>query len=277
MRTPTFPDAYRSYMSAFGTPDLPDIAAVGVKFVRRGASPPPQAAPLEMAYTWCYAVKQASRGEVPLVTRDTVGCVMAGVALGLVDETDAQPLLGWRQYSQNMAAAPAPLDYKEGRVFACAAAAHQEFALFGADDPGRFRSVEAARRAFADMPKIQPACMDAVVAFPPEDELADITPDVVILALTPRETLRTIQGLTFSTGERFVASTLGVAGFSVDLTAYPYVTGKPNASFLCIGARIVGRWEGGLNGLGLPWPTFLSAIEGMRESRSGYPFQRYPA
>ncbi len=276
MSVPTFPELYRRYLAAFGVPDLGRIVAVGVKFVRRGERPPSEARPLEMAYTWCYAVKQASHGEVPLVTRDTVGCVMAGIALGLIDENDPRPLPGWRQYSQNMSAPPSPLDYKEGRVFGCAAAARMEFALYGADDPGRFRTVEAARRAFADMPKIQPACMDAVVAFPPEEELAGITPDVVILALEPRETLRTLQGLTFGTGERFVASTLGVAGFSVDLTAHPYVTGKPNASFLCVGARVVARWEGGLNGLGLPWKTFLATVEGMEASRAGYPFSRYP-
>lgn len=273
----TFPEAYRRYIAAYGTPDLEGVAAVGVKFVRRGEAPPPQAAPLEMAYTWCYAVKQASKGEVPLVTRDSIGCVMAAIALGLVDEDDPRPLPGWRQYSQNMLASPAPLDYKEGRVFGCFAAGHQEYALYGPDDPGRFRTVEAARRAFAGMPKIQPACMDAVVAFPPHDDLEGIVPDVVVLALTPRETLRTIQGITFMTGERFAASTLGVAGFSVDLTAYPYVTGKPNASFLCVGARAVARWEGGLNGLGLPWESFLAAVEGMEASRDGYPFARYPA
>jgi hypothetical protein len=214
---------------------------------------------------------------VPLVTRDTVGCVMAAIALGLVDEDDPEPLPGWRQYSQNMAAPPAPLDYKEGRVFACAAAGRREFALYGPDDPGRYRSVEAARRAFAGMARIQPACMDAVVAFPPADDLAGIEPDVVLLALTPRETVRTVQALTFTTGERFRMSTLGVAGFSVDLTAHPYVTGTPNASFLCVGARVIARWEGGLNGLGLPWTTFLSVVEGMEESRGGYPFSRYPA
>ena len=277
MTNSTFPETYRRYMAAFGTPDLPDIAAVGVKFVRRGETPPPQAAPLDMAYTWCYALKQASKGEVPLVTRDSVGCVMAAIALGLVDEDDPRPLPGWRQYSQNMGASPAPLDYKEGRVFGCAAARRREFALYGADDPGRFASVEAARRAFAGMAKIQPACMDAVVAFPPADDLAGLTPDVVVLALTPRETVRTIQGLAFSTGERFEFSTLGVAGFSSDLTAYPFVTGKPNASFLCVGARVVARWEGGLNGLGLPWSSFLAAADGMEASKAGFPFHRYPA
>jgi uncharacterized protein (DUF169 family) len=277
MPTPDFPAVYRRYMAAFGTPDLEDVAAVGVKFVRRGETPPREAAPLDMAYTWCYAVKQASRGEVPLVTRENIGCVMAAIALGLVDEDDPEPLPGWRQYSQNMGAAPAPRDYKEGRVFGCAAAGHREFALYGADDPGRFATVGAARRAFEGMAKIQPACMDAVVAFPPRPELSSLVPDVVILALTPRETVRTVQGLTFATGERLESSTLGVGGFSVDLTAYPYVTGKPNASFFCVGARVVARWEGGLNGLGLPWPAFLAAVEGMEASRAGYPFHRYPA
>jgi uncharacterized protein (DUF169 family) len=229
-----------------------------------------------MAFTWCYAVRPASCGEVPLVTRDTVGCVMAGIALGLVDENETEPLAGWRQYSQNMGEAPAPIEYKEGRVFACAEALKPGFSLYGPGDAGRYRSIEAAKKAYGDMAKIQPACMDAVVPFPPSDDCADIAPDVVVLALTPRETMRTIQGLTWRTGERFQASTLGVAGFSVDLTAWPYVTGKPNASFLCVGARVVARWEGGLNGLGLPWRTFLDAVEGIEASRTGYPFQLYP-
>lgn len=274
---PTFPEAYRRYMAAFGVPELPDVTAVGVKFVPRGEAPPPQAAPLEMAYTWCYAVKQAAKGEVPLVTRENCGCVMAAIALGLVGEDETEPLPGFRQYSQNMSTPPAPIDYKEGRVFGCAAAGRMDLALYGADDPGRYATVEAARRAFAEMPKIQPARMDAVVAFPPEEELAALVPDVVILALTPRETVRTVQALTFATGERFEMSTLGVGGFSVDLTAAPYVTGRPNGSFMCVGARVIARWDGNLNGIGLPWRHFLAMVEGMQASAKGYPFARYPA
>lgn len=272
----SFPELYRRYMAAFGVPDLPDVAAVGVKFVPRGEAPPPQAARMDMAYTWCYAVKQAAKGEVPLVTRDSIGCVMAAIALGLVDEDDPNPLPGYRQYSQKMGTAPAPLDYKEGRVFGCAAAGRQDLALYGPEDPGRYQSVEAARRAFAEMPKIQPACMDAVVAFPPEEALGLPDPDVVILALTPRETVRTIQAMAFATGERFAMTTLGVGGFSVDLTAAPYVTGKPNGSFLCVGARVVARWEGDLNALGLPWAHFQAMVEGMEASAKGFPFARYP-
>lgn len=273
----TFPEAYRRYMEAFGVPELPDVTAVGVKFVPRGVAPPPQAAPLAMAYTWCYAVKQAAKGEVPLLTRETCGCTMAAIALGLVDEDETEPLPGYRQYSQNMEAAPTPADYKAGRVFACAAADRMDLALYGPDDPGRFATVEAARRAYEAMPKIQPARMDAVVAFGPEADLADLRPDVVILALTPRETVRTVQALTFATGERFEISTLGVGGFSVDLTAAPYVTGRPNGSFMCVGARVLARWDGNLNGIGLPWKHFLALVEGMRASAKGYPFARYPA
>jgi uncharacterized protein (DUF169 family) len=274
---PTFPDAYRRFMAAFGEPDLPEVAAVGVKFVPQGERPPAQAAPLDMAYTWCYAVKQASKGEVPLVTRDNIGCVMAAIALGLVDEDDPNPLPGWRQYSQRMETAPAPRDYKEGLVFGCADAGRRDLALYGPEDPGRFHDVTAAKRAYEGMVKIQPARMAAVVAFPPEEDLADIVPDVVILALTPRETLRTVQGLNFATGRRFEMTTLGVAGFSVDLTAYPYVTGRPNGSFMCVGARIVARWDGGLNALGFPYSVFLEAVAGMEASAAGYPFARYPA
>lgn len=277
MSTASFHDTYRRYMATFSVPDLQDIIAVGVKFVRKGEQAPAQAAPLDMAYTWCYAVKQASRGEVPLVTRDSVGCVMAAIALGLVDEDDPEPLPGWRQYSQNMGEAPAPADYKAGRVFACAAAGQGQFALYGADDPGRFKSVEAAQRAFADMPKIQPACMDAVLAFPPSAELSAITPDVVILITSPREAMRTIQGMVFATGKRFNVSTLGVAGFCVDLVTMPYLTGEANASFLCVGARAIARWEGGLCGLGLPWQTFLNLVDDMEATVSAYPFQKYPA
>jgi uncharacterized protein (DUF169 family) len=272
-----FADAYRAYRAGFHDPALGEIAAVGVKFVRRGDAPPPQAAPLDRAYTWCTAVREASRGAVPLVTRDTIGCVMAAIALGLVDESEPAPLPGWRQYSQNMQTQPAPLDYREGRVFGCASAGRPDFALTGPADPGRFRTVLAARRAFQGMTRIRPACMDAVVAFPPRDDLADLRPDVVILALTPRETVRTIQALTFSTGERVSSSTVGVGGFCVDLTTRPFVTGRPNAGFLCVGARVIAGWEGRLNGIGMPWRTFLSVVEGMEASHAGYPFARYPA
>jgi uncharacterized protein (DUF169 family) len=148
--------------------------------------------------------------------------------------------------------------------------------MTGLNDAGRFRSVMAARRAFEEMPKIQPPCMDAVVAFPPREDLAELVPDVVILALNARETLRTIQALTFSIGARISSSTLGVAGFCVDLTTIPYLTGRPNTGFLCIGARVIARWEGTLNGLGLPWRTFLSIADGMHASKAGYPFARYP-
>lgn len=274
---PTFPEAYRRFMAAFGVPDLAGISAVGVTFVPRGETPPTQAAPLELAYTWCYALKQASRGEVPLLTRDNIGCVLAAIALGLVDEDEADPLPGWRQHRQMMETSPAPRDYKAGLVFGCAAAGRPDLALYGPDDVGRFSSVEAARKAFAAMPRIQPARMDAVVAFPPEPDLAELVPDVVILALTPRETLRAVQALTFMTGERFEATTLGIGGFSADLTAFPYLTGKPNVSFMCVGARVVARWDGGLNAMGLPYETFLRLVAGMEASATGYPFARYPA
>jgi uncharacterized protein (DUF169 family) len=277
MTEPGFPDVYRRYVAAFGVPEMQDLVAVGIRFVRRGEAAPAQAQPLDKAYTWCHAVKEASKGKVVLVDRDTVGCAMAAIALGLVDENDAAPLAGWRQYSQNMRTQPAPRDYKAGTVFGCMAAGRPDFALYGADDTGRFPTIAAAQRAFEEVPKIQPACMSAVVAFPPHDDLSDITPDTVVLALTPRETLRTVQGLTYATGERLVASTLGVAGLCGDLTAYPYVAGRANASFFCVGARILGRWEGGLNGLGLPWRTFVATVEGMEASRTGYPFSRYPA
>ena len=275
--TPDFPTAYRRYMAAFGVPDLPDVAAVGVRFVRRGEAPPPEASPLEMAYTWCYAVKQAAKGEVPLVTRETVGCVMAAIALGLVDEDETEPLPGFRQYSQHMGTAPAPADYKAGRVFGCAAAGRMDLALYGADDPGRFASVEAARKAYAGMAKIQPACMDAVVAFGPDPALAHLVPEVVVLALTPREAVRTVQALAFATGERFEMSTLGVGGFSGDLTAAPFVPGRPNGSFMCVGARAIARWDGNLAAIGLPWGHFLAMVDGMAASAKGYPFARYPA
>lgn len=273
----TFPEAYRRYMAAFGVPELPDIAAVGVKFVRQGEAPPPEAQPMEMAYTWCYAVKQASKGEVPLVTADTVGCVMAGIALGLVDENDPNPLPGFRQYSQKMETQPSPLDFKEGRVYGCKAAQRMDLAFYGAEDPGRFSTVEAARKAYDAMPKIQPATMAAVVPFPPDEDLAHIVPDVVILALTPRETVRSLQGLAWLTGDRFEFHTLGVGGFSVDLTAAPFISGKANASFMCVGARIIARWEGNLNGLGLPWAEFQRMVIGLEGSAKGFPFARYPA
>jgi uncharacterized protein (DUF169 family) len=109
----------------------------------------------------------------------------------------------------------------------------------------------------------------------PADMLA-ITPDVVIIAVTPKQALLAIQGYNFRAGNRFVMSTIGIRGVCADLTALPFLEQKLNGSFFCLGARAVGGWGGDLLGLGMPFFIFQTMVIGMEKSAKGFPYRAYP-
>jgi uncharacterized protein (DUF169 family) len=75
------------------------------------------------------------------------------------------------------------------------------------EDTGRYETLGVALKAVSGMTAIQPAIIDAAVAYP-ADKL-DMAPDVVILAVKPKQALLAIQGYNFLTGSRFEMSTIG--------------------------------------------------------------------
>jgi len=273
-REMSFKDASTRYMDVFGEQEW-EVRPVGVKLIAKGKGVPEGAKAAEHGMPWCEAVRTAAtNGEAVVITKENVGCPAAAIALGLVDQYQNAPLKGKRKYTDLMEEQASPADFTNGLVYACKDSGNMQFALFGSDDTGRYETLGAALRAVSEMTAIQPANMDAAVAYP-ADKLAT-TPDVVILAVTPKQALLVIQGYNFRAGNRFEMSTIGIRGVCADLTALPFLEQKLNGSFFCLGARAVGGWDGNLLGLGMPFSIFQTMVMGMEKSSPGFPYKAYP-
>jgi len=272
----SFKEASARFMSVFGEQD-PVMRPIGVKLIPKGKDIPQGTKPPGeyQGIPWCEAVKIAAiKDEVVVINRDNVGCPAAAIALGLVDEYEKEPLGGKRKYTDLMNETASPADFTKGFVYACKESDNMQFALFGKEDTGRYETLGVALKAVSGMTAIQPAIMDAAVAYP-ADKL-DMAPDVVILAVKPKQTLLAIQGYNFLTGSRFEMSTIGIRAVCADLTALPFLEQRLNGSFFCLGARAIGRWGGDLLGLGMPFSIFQTMVTGMEKSAHGFPYKAYP-
>ena len=232
----------------------------------------------------CQAARHAAAGH-PLLTAENIGCVAAAISLGLIDENRETPLEGRRVYTCLMEEQttpgpefrpPAPRDFSRGNVYACKDSGHPEWGLFGAGASGRFKDVETARKAVAGMTAIQPAVMSGVFFFSNNLDDPELTPDVVLLSVRPVELALLIHGYQYLTGKRINASMGPVRAVDSDLIARPYLTGEINVSTYCLGARLVARYEADRLGMGIPWERFKELVQGVVESRTGYPFRLYP-
>ena len=272
----SFKEASARFMGVFGEQD-PVMRPIGVKLIPKGKDIPQGTKPPGeyQGIPWCEAVKiAATKDEAVVINRDNIGCPAAAIALGLVDEYEKEPLGGRRKYTDMMKETASPADFTKGFVYACKESNNMQFALFGKEDTGRYETLGVALKAVAGMTAIQPAIMDAAVAYP-ADKL-DMAPDVVIVAVKPKQTLLAIQGYNFLTGSRFEMSTIGIRAVCADLTALPFLEQRLNGSFFCLGARALGRWEGDLLGLGMPFLIFQTMVTGMEKSAHGFPYKAYP-
>lgn len=279
----TFKEACERFMELFGEEEQEAeqeqeklVRPVGVKLVPKGQAVPKSTRATEeyQGITWCEAVRIAAmKGEVVVLNKDTIGCPAAAIALGLVDQYQTGLLRGKRNYTDLMAKPASPADFTNGLVYACKGSGNMQFALFGNEDTGRYETLGAALKAVSEMTAIQPEVIDAAVAY--HAEKYDITPDVVIIAVTPKQALLAIQGYNFITGNRFEMSTIGIRGICADLTALPFREQRLNGSFFCLGARALGGWGGNLLGLGMPFPVFQTMVIGMKKSAKGFPYKLY--
>ena len=272
----SFKETSARFISVFGEQE-PLVQPVGVKLILKGKKIPEGTRAVEeyQGFPWCEAVRIAAmKDEVVVINKDNVGCPAAAIALGLVDQYQTEPLPGKRKYTDLMRETASPSDFTNGFVYACKDSDNMQFALFGEDDSGRYETLGAALNAVSGMTSIQPAIMEATVAYPAEK--LSLAPDVVIIALNPKQTLLAIQGYNFVSGNRFEMSTIGIRGVCADLTSVPFLEQKLNGSFFCLGARALGGWGGNLLGLGMPFSMFRTMVRGMEKSAAGFPFQAYP-
>jgi uncharacterized protein (DUF169 family) len=269
----SFPIYYDRFLRTFETPDMTPIPAVGVRFVGINDALPDGIEVTGGAPTWCQAVKRASTGEVITIMAENCGCPAAAITFGFVTPDSAMPLAGNRPYTDLMEKPAPPSDFSNGNVYACKSSGHPEYALFGDDDVGRFRTVDAAQKALEHMQAIPPGKFRAAMTFSPS---AGLEPEVVILPMTPAQALRVTQAHAFDTGESTRFDVLGLRAVCMELTAIPYLEQRINGSLFCLGARVIARWEGTRLAYGMPWSVFKDIVLAMEESQKGFPFYKYP-
>ncbi len=278
---------FHRMVQAMGVEGL-TIPTTLVKFYKKGEEIPQEVLEYHtdhITLTSCQTTKQASLGDAICLTRQNIGCVAAAISLGLVDQNDQKPFEGPRVYTEIMRehtdnqakfTPPTPHDFTEGVVYSCKDAGRPEFGLFGKEDVGRYKEVAIAKNAVAEMIAIQPAVMEAVFFYSPEFEELELIPDVIICSIRPVELTRIIQAYQYNTGKRIEASMGGLRAVNSDLIARPYLTQKINISPYCLGARLIAQFEANRLGIGIPYAAFEEIVQGMEDSKTGFPFHLYP-
>jgi uncharacterized protein (DUF169 family) len=268
---------YDRMIDALGVEDL-SIPTACVKFYKQEDEVPAgvrEFEPQGLTLTSCQSTRQAGFGDSVLLTPKSIGCVAAAITFGLVDKNQDRPMGESLVYTDIMKqqaedkehfSPPTPKDFSDGTVYACTAAGRPEFALFGSNDTGRYDSPETAKRAMDDMIAIQPATTRAVFLFALDFDEEDVEPDVVVLSVRPVELTRIIQAYQFHTGKRVNAS---MGGLRV-------LTQEMNVSTFCLGARLIAEFEADRMGVGMPFRIFKDIVQGMEDSKGGFPFPLYP-
>ncbi len=283
----TIKQMYNRMIAAMGVEGL-EIPITAVKFYRVGEDIPEAVrhnCPVSISLTSCQATRQASLGDAVLLTLDNIGCVAAAISFGLVDSQQNIPLHGSRVYTDLMQQQfeqadnfnpPTPKDFSDGIVYACHDAGRPDFGLFGKEDKGRYHSVATAKRAVAEMLAIQPPVMQGVFFYSPDFEELDLIPDVLVCNVRPIELTRLIQAYQYHTGQRVTASMGGLRAVNSDLIVRPYLTQAINISPYCLGARLIAQYEANRLGIGIPFKIFETIVQGVEDSKSGFPFHLYP-
>jgi uncharacterized protein (DUF169 family) len=68
----------------------------------------------------------------------------------------------------------------------------------------------------------------------------------------------------------------GLRVVNSDLIVRPYLTQEMNVSTYCLGARLIGGFEAERMGVGMPYGIFKDIVQGMEDSKGGFPFAAYP-
>jgi uncharacterized protein (DUF169 family) len=277
-----FAELFTRFLAAYED-DSVRIPCCGLRFVQRGEPDPFEQ--FAASSTWMeafprslascgFSYEAAKGGWTMKVTAENIGCPAGAMSLGLVAAESGKHFDGGC-YVKAMEKPATPADFSAGYVYAPHQSGHPEFALFGEGDCGRYETLEAARRAVAAMPLIPPV-MDSVYYYHPLAGGVEMEPDLVHVYCTPLEAMRMIQGYCYPTGERFSMSCIGIRGVSCDMTAWPYVHGEINGTFLCLGARGITGWEEEYVGFGMPFRKFEQVVVGMEKSRQGFPYDLFP-
>lgn len=277
-----FADLYVRFLAAYEDSSV-KIPCCGLKFVKENepdldrefSASPNWMETFPRSLASCGFSYKASKGGWTLkVTAKNIGCPAGAISLGLV-RADATNSFSGGCYVKTMAQPATPADFTSGFVYAPQQSGHPEFSLFGHEDCGRYETVEAAQHAIAAMPVITDP-MRIVYYYHPQLSQVAVEPNLIHLYCTPLQAMRMIQGYAYRTGERFEMSCIGIRGVSCDMTSWPYITGRMNGTFLCLGARGISGWEEEYVGFGMPFDIFRQVVDGMERSKRGFPYKIFP-
>lgn len=126
---------------------------------------------------------------------------------------------------------------------------------------GLYRDLEISRRVAAGMARCRLPAIGVMAR--PLEEYRDETPEVVILALDPRNAMRVLQGYAWIHGPQINFRLTGNQALCVECTAYPLESGRMNISLLCSGTRHHARWKPHEMALGMPFPRFAETVAGL--------------
>lgn len=199
---------------------------VAVKLIKNDEPLPKNIPPLNRRLRHCQSVMIARKGKTLLMTPDKHAC------------PDGSALLGMTKMPEKLA---------NGKLY-------MGF--------GKFKSITQAKRMLDERPSLEAKGGIKATLVAPLDE-ATFTPDVVIFTINPEQAMWFVCAISYSTGERSFFNTSGFNAMCIDATLTPYLTGKPNFSFGCHGAR--GSTDLGENEMlvGIPWKMVPSILESL--------------
>lgn len=198
---------------------------VGVRFLFDAEEFAAAPAPrLPARMPYCVMVKRAMRGHALKAELDDFGCRAAARSLGLIPP-DELFLSG--RHSRRL---------------------------------GLYRDLAVAKQVRQRMTLCQHAA-HGVELMPLEEFRQE--PDVVLLAGTPYQAMRLVQGYSHQFGVFTGYKMAGNQALCSELTAYPLENDCLNVSMLCAGTRFMAGWGDDELGLGLPFHRFQRMVDGL--------------
>jgi len=155
---------------------------------------------LEKPIRYCISIYEASEGEKLILPKMKHACLTGAYALGITE------------LPSNIKSGEAPYHH------------------------GLFKSIDAARRAMSEIPRVNTTTTATLVA---PLERMPLKPDVVLLICNPKQAMLIANAFIYEQGGPTVGATFtGAQALCGYATAVPYVSKQPNFSFGCYGCRL---------------------------------------
>lgn len=203
-----------------------DRQIVGIKFagtVEEFDEMPAKAMRAKIAY--CVAVKAAMAGNSVKLSAQFSGCEGSSRALGLKPPTE---------------------DFTSGECY-------QSFGLY--------KDLSTSKQVATGMIGCRHSSYGVMAQ--PLEKYTNNHPDVVILMADARDSMRLLQGYTYSYGSQPVFKMTGNQAICVECTSHPLETDQMNLSMLCSGTRYLAKWKPDEMAIGFPYHKFVATVDGL--------------